>query len=370
MPPAMKVGAFRAPVQFRRVSGAEVLAQSEFDVPLSRPAPLAVASATEGTPAAGPPIESAAQAGAAAWTLWGRGTASGFNGEPKADFSIDGTVFTGYLGVDYRLQPTVLLGLAVAHSQGDVDYETMDVTKGDVDITLTGILPYVHRSPRPGLGVWGLFGAGWGDLKLRDEAGKVNTDLELLLGAVGARQEVVTWRQIDVALKADAFLTDLEAGSDDRLPETAGDAQRLRLMVEGRTAWAMSEDTHLTPVFEVGGRWDGGKAETGVGAELGGGVAYAHTKLGVGIEVRGRYLLAHQKSAFDEWGASLTLTVNPGADKRGLWLALAPVWGADASQVEQMWGSTDVLRAGAESDPPPRLSPAQVEFDVGYGVVT
>ena len=364
-PQAVQVGAFRAPVQFRRVSGADVLSQSAFELPLSRPAPLAVASATEGTPAAGPPMDPAAQA--AAWTLWGRGTASGFNGKPKADFSMDGNVFTGYLGVDYRLQPNVLLGLAVAHSQGDVDYETTDVTKGDVDITLTSILPYAHWSPRPGLGVWGLFGAGWGDLQLRDEAGKVKTDLEMLLGAVGARQEVLTWRRIDVALKADAFLTEVEAGADDRLPKTAGDAQRVRLMLEGRTAWALSEDSHLTPVFEVGGRWDGGKAETGVGAEMGGGFEYAHTKLGLGIEARGRYLLAHQKSAFDEWGASLTLRLDPGADKRGLWLALAPVWGAEASQVEQMWGSADVLRANGEIDTQPGFSPAQVEFDVGYG---
>ena len=144
-PQAVQVGAFRAPVQFRRVSGAEVLSQSAFELPLSRPAPLAVASATEGTPAAGPPIDPAAQAAAATWTLWGRGTASGFNGKPKDDFSMDGNVFTGYLGVDYRLQPNMLLGLAVAHSQGDVDYETTDVTKGDVDITLTSLLPYAHR---------------------------------------------------------------------------------------------------------------------------------------------------------------------------------------------------------------------------------
>ena len=41
----------------------------------------------------------------------------------------------------------------------------------------------------------------------------------------------------------------LKAGADDRLPETAGDAQRLRLMVEGRTAWEVSEDSHLTPVW-------------------------------------------------------------------------------------------------------------------------
>ena len=64
------------------------------------------------------------------------------------------------------------------------------------------------------------------------------------------------------------------------------------------------------------------------------------------------------------------MTLDPGADKRGLWLALAPVWGAEASQVEQMWGSAEVLRARAESDMPPGLSPAQMEFDMGYGLVT
>lgn len=33
------------------------------------------------------------------------------------------------------------------------------------------------------------------------------------------------------------------------------------------------------------------------------------------------------------------MRLDPGADKRGLWLAPAPVWGADASQVEQLWYS-------------------------------
>ena len=35
-----------------------------------------------------------------------------------------------------------------------------------------------------------------------------------------------------------------------------------------------------------------------------------------------------------------------------------------------MWGSVDVLQAGAEPAIPPGLSLAQVEFDVGYGLVT
>ena len=182
----------RAPVQFRRVSGAEVLSQSEFEMPLSQPTspeePPPAASKAEAAPAVAVSAgEQAAHEDAAAWTLWGRRPASGFNGKPKADFSMDGGVFTGYLDVNYRLQSIVVVGMAVAHSQGDVDYEMTDVTKGDMDIILTSILPYAHWSPRPGLGVWGLFGSGWGDLQLRDETGKMKTDLEMLLGAVGAR---------------------------------------------------------------------------------------------------------------------------------------------------------------------------------------
>ena len=38
--------------------------------------------------------------------------------------------------------------------------------------------------------------------------------------------------------------------------------------------------------------------------------------------------------------------------------------------MEHLWGSAEVLRAGAESDTPPGLSPAQMEFDMGYGLVT
>ena len=69
----------------------------------------------------------------------------------------------------------------------------------------------------------------------------MKTDLELLMAAVGDRQELLTWRQIGLALKANAFLTELEAGADDRLPKTAGDAQRLPPDARRRTAWATLE---------------------------------------------------------------------------------------------------------------------------------
>ena len=347
----MRTDSWRRPVGFRRVSAAEMLTRSRFDVPLG------------GRDAA---------TGASDWTLWGRGTASGFNGKPKDDFSMDGDVYSGYLGLDYRVRPDVLLGLAVAHSRGDVDYASTGVTEGALDVELTSVLPYAHWTPRPGLGVWGLVGAGWGRAELRDEAGTVKTDLEMLMAAGGVRQDLLTWRRIDLAVKADTFLTELETDRGNDLPKTAGDAQRVRLLLEGRTDYKVSDESHVTPVLEFGGRWDGGKAETGLGAELGGRLKYAHTRLGVGLEAGGRYLLAHQKSAFDEWGASLTLRLDPGVAGRGLWLTFAPVWGAESSKVAQMWDGADVLRTGAdpEADDAPGPSPARLELDLGYGWVT
>lgn len=123
----------------------------------------------------------------------------------------------------------------------------------------------------------------------------------------------------------------------------------------------------MTPRLEIGGRWDGGKAETGMGGELGGGVTYRHTRLGVGVEAGDRYLLAHQKAAFDEWGANLTFTLDPGPARRGWWLTFAPVWGAEASRVAQMRDGAKVFHAGLDRNG--GVSPNRLEMEWGYGLV-
>ena len=65
---------------------------------------------------------------------------------------------------------------------------------------------------------------------------------------------------------------------------------------------------------------------------------------------------------------SLTLKLDPGRAKRGLWLTLAPVWGAEASRVEQMWGSAEAVHAGEEPDAAAWPSPERFELDLGYGL--
>ena len=333
-------------------SAEELLARSWFDVPLG-------ARETGDTAEAGD--------ASAGWRLWGRGTAGGFDERPEAGFRMDGEVAGGYLGLDHRSAGGALAGVAIAHARSDVDYAIDSVITGEVDLELTSVLPYAHFSPRPGLGVWGLLGAGWGSAGLKDEAGEVETDVKMRMAAAGLRQEVAAWRGIDATAKADAFLTRLEADAAAGLPKTTGGARQLRLGLEGRRQLEVSPAARMTPSLEIGGRWDGGDAGKGVGVEVGGGLAYTNTALGLEVEARGWFLLAHQEKKFDEWGGNLTVKLDPGQAGRGPWVTFAPGWGGGGSRALQTWNSPEAFRADGGSGRTPDLSPDRLELEAGYG---
>ncbi len=330
------------------VSAKDLLARSAFELPLTR-------TGDDGVPA---------------WTFWGRGSAAGFAGQPEDDFTMDGTLYSGYLGLDYR-HASLLMGLAVAHSTGEVNYERTGATKAGADVQLTSVLPYVHWQPTPGLGVWTLLGAGWGemDLKLEGDPQTRSTRLNSWLGAVGGRQTLTTWQGIDLAAKTDAFLTTVRAAGTAEVPEAQGHAQRVRLLLEGRTAVEVSPVSLLEPRLELGGRWDSGTAEQGLGAELGGGVAYTRTDWGLSVDAQGRYLLVHEDGGFEDWGASVNVRVDPGVAGQGLYLTVSPVWGQASSGVEQLWSPTAALsQASGPARPAAGWRPGRVDVDVGYGL--
>ena len=332
------------------VSAKDLLARSAFELPLT-------GTGDDGVPA---------------WTLWGRGSAAGFSGQPEDDFKMDGTLYSGYVGVDYRPQSTVLIGLALAHSTGEVSYERTGATKAVADVELTSMLPYMHWQPRPGLGVWGLAGAGWGKmgLKVARDPQMHTTGLTSWLGAVGGRQALTTWQGIDLAAKTDAFMTLVRSAGKTNLPGARGHAQRVRLLMEGRTAVALSPVSRLSPRLQLGGRWDSGTAEQGLGAELGGGVAYTRTDLGLSVEAQGRYLLVHEDGAFEDWGASVNVRVDPGVAGQGAYLTVAPVWGQAASGVDQLWGNAAGMPqvVGNTTMPAAGWRPHRLAVDLGYGL--
>ena len=305
-----------------------------------------------------------------AWTLWGRGDAGRFDGQPHGSFTMDGEVYSTYLGIDYRWtgETRPLAGLVFSHNRSEVGHHSSLSGDGEMKIGLTSVHPYGRWSPRSGLDLWTLLGYGLGKSELvYDRRIDMARNLQMWLAAVGARQELLSHNGFDLDARTDLFLTRLTPEAVPEMPDTKA-SSRARLALEARRSWAVTPEAVLQPILELGARWDDGDAESGPGAELAGGLSYSDTRHRLRVEARGHRLLVHRDS-FEEWGARLTLRLASGGN-RGLNVALAPAWGtaSTTSRVDALWRS--------ESPPPPRGSgdtedswtPDRVNLACSYGL--
>ena len=303
--------------------------------------------------------------GGGLWTLWGRGDLGRFDGRFDGDFSMEGDVFATHLGLDYRLARGLLMGLALSRRQGHVDYDIRGAggNGGDVEMDLNSVHPYLHWSANERLSVWGTLGAGQGGASLSDDGGVVDTDVKMFMAAAGTRGELLTLGSVNLALKADAFQVRLDADRREELPEAQAESSRFRLALEGRSAMMLGGGARLTGGAEVGVRVDRGDAGTGVGTELGASVGYAHPG-GLNIVARGRFLLTNGENEFDQWGASVEVTLDPGASGRGFQFSLVPTYGKASGGMDALWDGDkgpDAL-LGSDSD-----NDLALAARVGYG---
>ena len=311
-----------------------------------------------------------AQASRPRLTAWGRVAGTTFDGR-DGKVSLNGDVLTGTVGVDGEWD-RLLAGLAVAHSRGDGSFTmpgTDDRGRGDLENTLTSIHPYLRYAVNDRLAVWGLFGYGWGEWDLEMDNGMtIETDTNLVMGAFGGRGLLLSAAEsggFQLATRTDAMLTRTTSDKVAEMESAEADAHRLRLVLEGSRGFTWAEGRRLTPTMEVGLRHDWGDAETGFGLELGGRVQYADPALGLTIDATVRGLLAHEDRDYQEWGASGTVRVAPGAGGHGLSLTLAPAWGATASGVNGLWSrqtTAGLAPQGTRQTPVGRLN-----AEVGYG---
>ena len=274
------------------------------------------------------------------WQVWGRAGTVRSRLRTESGGTTRGDVFSSHVGVETRRGDSALFGVAVSHSVGLLGY-TLEhplvdgASAGEGDGRLTSLQPYAHWAPRRGLTVWGMGGGGRGMLTLNDALGTVETPLGMRLFAGGARQELRAGGGL--ALKGDAFHATVRSDEHVDLAASSGTAVRGRVLAEGSVDWSVSASSSLSPRIEAGLRWDGGTDVEGLGAEVGGGLAYVNRRLKLGLETQGRYLLAHQADGFEEWGAGFSLRMGPGVAGRGPWLAVNPEWGAAASRLHALW---------------------------------
>ena len=315
--------------------------------------------------------------GAPGLAAWGRMTVGGFDGEAPSDggtMRIDGEVTTGILGTDAEWD-RLLAGVAMSVSRGDGTFAVPGVDSGTIESTMTTVSPYARVRFGDRVSAWGLAGFGTGDMTIVQAANDrgrservTRTDLSMRMGAVGGRgalMEADETGAMDLALKADAFMVQTTSEAVSNEGDTTADASRVRLALEGSRAFETGGGGVLTPGLELGLRHDGGDAETGTGVELGGRVSYAHPDSGLSLEANVRTLIAHEESGYEEWGASGTVRLDPGASGQGLSFSLAPTWGVPSGGAERLWSARDArgLAPDGEFEPESRLT-----GELGYGL--
>ena len=157
------------------------------------------------------------------------------------------------------------------------------------------------------------------------------------------------------------------------LAAATADVWLVRTGIEGSRRFALGGGTAgmvLTPSFELGARLDGGDAETGLGVDLGGELAFAAPKQGVALDLKARGLIAHEASGFREWGASASLTWDPRpSTDRGLALRLRQGWGGSPTGgMDALLGRETLAGLAANDNGDTTASAGRLEAELGYGI--
>ena len=376
----------RGSLAFDPLSGRDLITGSSFQLSFGGNdpgSPAGTDASASGSDAAGAPDGAAPQASPSrrGWTLWGQANGSEFESAPNDGLLLEGGTRSIYAGLDYRFGSGLLLGLAGSRSALDSEFTSRHNGTGTVDARLTSLYPYLHWSPAEGLGLWGLVGAGRGSADLTETVGgQFSTDIAMRMAAVGVRQELIG----PLALRADAFAVRIESDAAVDLADVTAVAQRVRVAPELSGQWAVGAGAAVQGRLELGGRWDSGDAERGLGAEAGATLGFAHMPTGFSFEARGRVLVAHQTSAFREWGAGFAVRLQPGREQGGLSFSVEPTWGEAASGAHSLWQAqagfaprqaaplgdpTAPSVANAPVAATPGWTPDRLGLELGWGVV-
>ena len=328
--------------------------------------------------------------------VWGRASQHRFDGAERGDgtaITLDGAVTTGMLGADYA-RGDWLVGLALTHSTSEGDYASVGEDRcsetdgercdgavragdGTVDASLTAAVPYASLKASERLTLWGAAGVGTGEVTVRTAMdARYRADTNWTMAAAGIRGDLLGAPRdgalesrsgasgFALALTSDALWARTASEKTRGLAASESDVTRVRFGLEGRWRIAMEDDGHLTPTLELGARHDGGDAETGVGVEFGGGLAWSAPALGLSLDLSGRTLIAHEDDDLKDRGFSAAFAFDPAPEtERGPSFSLRQDFGGQAE------GGLDALFTSAPlADRTASDAPARWTMEAAWGV--
>ena len=285
--------------------------------------------------------------------FWANASRSSFEGR-REGWSGDGDVTMGVGGADWSTE-SMLGGLMIIRADGSGDYGG-----SSIDAHITGVAPYAGGKISDYMSIWGTVGVGRGEIRVREEDNeRWSSDIGWKMAAGGIRGEIVTRKTEGLGL---AFVSDVLYAKSDSEDYFEEGVSRIRAGVEGSWIARLSESALFEPRVEAGLRRDGGDAERGIGAELGGGLKLRHTELGITFDIEGRGLVSHEDGGFESRGISASFEWAKDMSKgMGASVALRQDWGEPESGGMESLFYDGPIRGGEVSSNGSRLS-AEAEY--------
>ena len=272
---------------------------------------------------------------------WGAGEYH-YLGEPgQSTLDWKGNMVSAHAGLDVRVGPDILAGVAGSYSSGSFDFTdktgATPVT-GTYGTTMASVHPYMAWFSGGGAAsVWGSAGLGRGDIDVDDvREGFRTTPASLLTGAGGASYQLLTRGTAGVRLKAEGWYGEVTVDGTQQIEEVTLTMQRGKVALELTQGFSSDAGSETAVVLEGGMRYDDGDGINGTSAEVGGGLRYTNSGLGLTAEGRGRFVIS-ARAGYEEWGMGGTLMFDPATRGQGLQVRVAPSYGNHMSGVNQLW---------------------------------
>ena len=299
---------------------------------------------------------------------WGAGEYH-YLGEPgQSTLDWKGNMVSAHAGIDARVGPDILAGVAGSYSSGSFDFTDRtgaSPVRGTYGTTMASVHPYLAWFSGGGTAsVWGSAGLGRGDIDVDDEREGFRTSpANLLTGAGGASYQLLTRGSGGVRLKAEGWYGEVTVDGSEQIEEVTLEMQRGKVALELTQGFSTDNGSETAVVLEGGMRYDDGDGMNGTSAEVGGGLRYTNSNLGLTAEGRGRFVIS-ARDGYEEWGVGGTLMFDPATRGEGLSIRMAPSYGDHLSGVNQLWerGVTDAVGGYG-----PGMGP-NVDGEVAYGI--
>ncbi len=290
-------------------------------------------------------------------------------GQPGAS-ALDwkGNMVSAHMGVDLRVGPDILAGVAGSYSSGGFDFTDRtgaSPVRGTYGTTMASVHPYVAWfSGAPGTSVWGTAGFGRGEIEVDDAREGLRTSpAGMLTGAGGASYQLLSRGAGGVRVKAEGWAGRVMVDGGAQIEEVTLNMQRGKLALELTQGFRADAGQEVALLLEGGMRYDNGDGVNGASAEVGGGLRYANSNLGLIAEGRGRFVIS-ARDGYEEWGLGGMLMLDPATRGQGLSIRLVPSYGDHRSGVNQLW---ERGVGGAVGGREPGMGP-RVDGEVAYGI--